>query len=108
VYQGLGRGDDVLPLVERPRPQHPVGITRLGTPRHISMQATSNPSQLIPDPGTVVIFRQILEISWYLPRIRVVPDMIKSCYGLLVDVSLDHIGRGKVRNFTTQRATKAI
>jgi hypothetical protein len=45
---------------------------------------TSNPSQLIPDPGTVVIFRRIQEISWYLPRIRVLPEMIKSCYGLLV------------------------
>ena len=57
--------------------------------RHCSLvdgavASTSDPSQLIPDPGTVVIFRQILEISWYLPRIRVEPEIIKSCDRLLV------------------------
>ena len=43
---------------------------------------------------TTVVFRQIQEISWYLRRIRVLPEMIKSCYGLLVRV--DHVDSGTV------------
>ena len=53
-------------------------------PAPAQTQPTSKPSQLIPDPGTVAIFRQIQEISWYLPRNRVVPEIIKSWYRLLV------------------------
>jgi hypothetical protein len=69
---------------------------------------TSNLSQLIPDPGTVVIFRQIQEISWYLPRIRVVPETIKSCYGLLVVVFQKYLFPGEIYIALPQSRSRTI
>ena len=74
-------------LVDPPAPHQPAAS------RCTRQTTTRNPSQLTPDPGTVVICRKIPKISGYLPSIRVLPEMIDSCYGLLVETTRDRAPR---------------